>query len=219
MAVLRPLRVVLDNYRDGQVEEFDVPNNPEDPTAGTRKVPFSRVLYVEREDFRESPPPKFYRLYPGNEVRLRSAYFVTCKEVVKDADGNLVELRCTYDRSTRGGSAPDGRRPKATLHWVSANHALEAEARLYDHLLTVPDPDAAGEGKDWKAFLNPGSLETLRGCRVEAGLARAKAGDRFQFERLGYFCVDADSTPGKPVFNRTVTLRDTWAKIERKQRG
>jgi len=217
MAVLRPLKVVLENYREGQVEEFDVANNPEDPSAGTRKVPFSKVLYVERDDFRESPPPKFYRLYPGNEVRLRSAYFITCKEVVKDPAGNVVELRCTFDPSTRGGSAPDGRRPKATLHWVSANHALEAEARLYDHLLTVPDPDAVGEGKDWRAFLNPGSLETVTGCRVETTLAGAKPGDRFQFERLGYFCVDPDSAGGRLVFNRTVTLRDTWAKIEQKQ--
>jgi glutaminyl-tRNA synthetase len=217
--VLRPLKVVLENYREGQVEEFDVPNNPEDPDAGTRKVPFSRVLYVERDDFRESPPPKFYRLYPGNEVRLRSAYFIICKEVVKNPAGNVVELRCTYDRSTRGGSALDGRRPKATLHWVSAAHALEAEARLYDHLLTVPDPDAAGEPKDWRACLDPNSLETLTGCRVETTLTDARPGERFQFERLGYFCVDPDSAPGRLVFNRTVTLRDTWAKIEQKQKS
>jgi glutaminyl-tRNA synthetase len=218
MAVLRPLKVTLENYPEGQVEEFDVANNPEEPAAGTRKVPFSRVLYIEHDDFREDPPAKFFRLAPGREVRLRSAYFVTCKEVVKDAAGNVVELVCSYDPSTRGGSAPDGRRPKATLHWVSAAHALQAGARLYDHLFSVPDPGDAEEGKDWTAYLNPDSLETVVGCRVEPLLAGAAPGDRFQFERLGYFCVDPGSAPGELVFNRTVTLRDTWAKIEQKQK-
>jgi len=182
-------------------------------------VPFSRVLYIERDDFREDPPPKFFRLAPGREVRLRSAYFITCKEVVKDAAGDVVELVCSYDPSTRGGSAPDGRKPKATLHWVSAAHALDAEARLYDHLFRVPDPGDAQEGKDWAATLDPDSLETVAGCRVEPTLAGARPGDRFQFERLGYFCVDPDSAPGRLVFNRTVTLRDTWARIEQKQKA
>jgi glutaminyl-tRNA synthetase len=218
MAVLRPLKVTLENYPAGQVEEFDVANNPEDPAVGTRKVPFSRVLYIERDDFREVPPPKFFRLAPGREVRLRSAYFITCREVVKDAAGNVVELVCSYDPSTRGGSAPDGRRPKATLHWVSEAHALDAETRLYDQLFSVPDPGDAEEGKDWTAYLDPDSLETVVGCRVEPTLAGARPGDRFQFERLGYFCVDPDSAPGKLVFNRTVTLRDAWAKIEQKQK-
>ena len=218
MAVLRPLKVTLENYPEGQVEEFDVANNPEDPAAGTRKVPFSRVLYIERDDFREDPPPKFFRLAPGREVRLRSAYFITCKDVVKDAAGNVVELVCSYDPSTRGGSAPDGRRPKTTLHWVSAAHALQAEVRLYDHLFGVPDPGDAEEGKDWTAYLNPDSLETVAGCRVEPLLAAAAPGDRCQFERLGYFCVDPGSAPGRLVFNRTVTLRDTWARIEQKQK-
>jgi glutaminyl-tRNA synthetase len=218
MAVLRPLKVALENYPEGQVEEFDVANNPEDPAAGTRKVPFSRVLYIECDDFREDPPPKFFRLAPGREVRLRSAYFITCKDVVKDAAGNVVELVCSYDPSTRGGSAPDGRRPKTTLHWVSAAHALQAKVRLYDHLFGVPDPGDAEEGKDWTAYLNPDSLETVTGCRVEPLLAAAAPGDRFQFERLGYFCVDPDSAPGRLVFNRTVTLRDTWARIEQKQK-
>ena len=217
MAVLRPLKVVIENYPEGQVEEFDVPNNPEDPGSGTRKVPFSRELWIERDDFRESPPPKFFRLSPGMEVRLRSAYFVTCTGVAKDEHGEIVELRCAYDPATRGGSAPDGRRPKATLHWVSAAHAIEAEVRLYDHLFTIPDLAGVEEGKDWTSYLNPGSIEVLIGCRLESMLARARPGDRFQFERVGYFCADPDSAPSRLVFNRTVTLRDAWAKIEKKR--
>jgi glutaminyl-tRNA synthetase len=212
LGVLRPLKVVIDNYPEGQVEELDAVNNPEDPDAGTRKVPFSRELYIEREDFMESPPKKFFRLSPGREVRLRYAYFIKCVDVVKDAAGEIVELRCTYDPETRGGYAPDGRQVKATMHWVSAAHAVTAEVRLYDRLFTQPDPDAAG---DFKAFLNPQSLEILRDCRLEPALARAAAGDFFQFERQGYFCADSgDSKPGAPVFNRTVTLRDPWAKLQ-----
>ncbi|HVB37260.1 MAG TPA: glutamine--tRNA ligase/YqeY domain fusion protein [Vicinamibacterales bacterium] len=217
MAVLRPLRVVLTNYPEGQVEEVDVINNPEDPSAGTRKVPFSRVLYLEQDDFREDPPKKFFRLAPGREVRLRCAYFITCQEVVKDEAGRVVELRCTYDPATRGGDAPDGRRVKATLHWVSAAHAREADVRLYDRLFTVEDPEGQ-DGHDFTEYLNPGSLETLTGCQVEPGLAGALPGYRCQFERLGYFCVDSDSTDGRLVFNRTVSLRDTWARIEEKQK-
>jgi len=214
MAVLDPLRVVLTNYPEGQVEHFETPNNPEDPSAGTREVPFSRVLYVERDDFMEDPPRKFFRLAPGREVRLRSAYFVTCDEVVKDDAGNVVELRCSYDPATRGGDAPDGRKVKATLHWVSAEHALDAEVRLYDRLFVKEDPEEAPEGGDFVANLNPDALEIRRGCKVEPSLAGAKPLDRFQFERLGYFCVDPDmETEGRPVFNRTVTLRDTWAKV------
>ena len=212
MAVLRPLKVVLENYRDSQVEEFDVPNNPEDATAGTRKVPFSRVLYVERDDFRESPPPKFYRLYPGNEVRLRSAYFITCKEVVKDAAGNVVELRCTYDPATRGGNAPDGRKVQGTIHWVSAARAVDCELRLYDTLFNVPDPDGLPEGQDFTSVLNPNSLVVLQGAKVEPSVAADPVGTRYQFERTGYFISDEDSRPGALVFNRTVTLRDSWAK-------
>jgi len=220
MGVLRPLRVVLDNYPEGQVEDLEAVNNPEDAAAGTRKVPFSRVLYIEREDFMEEPPKKFFRLAPGREVRLRYAYFVTCTGVVKDpATGEVVELHCTYDPATRGGDAPDGRKVKATLHWVSAAHALEAEVRLYDHLFAKPDPDDVPEGQDWTANLNPKSLEVLSGCRVEPSLAAAAPGTRVQFERLGYFCVDPDSAPGRLVFNRTVTLKDAWAKIQRKQGG
>jgi glutaminyl-tRNA synthetase len=221
MAVLRPLRVVLENYPEDRVEELDCVNNPEDPSAGTRKVPFSRVLYVEQEDFREDPPKKFYRLAPGREVRLRYAYFIRCERVVRDEKtGEVVELRCTYDPETRGGDAPDGRKVKATLHWISANHALEAEVRLYDHLFTKPDPtEDKEEGTDFKAHLNPNSLETLRSCRVEPSLANAAPGSLFQFERQGYFCVDSeDAKPGALVFNRTVTLRDTWAKIEKAQK-
>jgi glutaminyl-tRNA synthetase len=220
MAVLRPLKLVLTNYAEGLVEEFEVPNNPEDPGAGTRKVPFSKVLWIEREDFRESPPPKYYRLAPGREVRLRSAYFVTCREVVKDpSTGEVVELRCTYDAATRGGSAPDGRRVQATLHWLSAEHALPAEVRLYDRLLTKPDAGDVEEGKDWKANINPDSLEVLERSFVEPSLAGAVPETRFQFERLGYFCVDFDSHVGRLIFNRTVTLRDAWAKIEQKQKS
>jgi glutaminyl-tRNA synthetase len=220
MAVLRPLKVVITNYREGQSEEMDAVNNPEDPAAGTRKVPFSRELYIEREDFMEDPPKKFFRLAPGREVRLRYAYFITCNEVVKDAaTGEVTELRCTYDPATRGGDAPDGRKVKATIHWVSAAHAADAEVRLYDHLFTKEDPDDAPEGQDFRANLNPNSLDVLTGCKVEPSLADAPAGTRYQFERLGYFCVDPDSAAGRPVFNRTVTLRDTWAKIQQSQKG
>ncbi|MCH8266318.1 MAG: glutamine--tRNA ligase/YqeY domain fusion protein [Acidobacteria bacterium] len=219
MAVLRPLRVVIENYPDDLVEELDAVNNPEDVNAGTRKVPFSRVLYIEREDFREDPPKKFYRLSPGREVRLRYAYLVTCRDVIKDASGDIVELRCTYDPETRGGNTPDGRKVKSTIHWVSAAHSLEAEARLYDTLFAKEDPNEVGEGEDFTANLNPNSLEVVERCRIEPGLRSAPVGALYQFERLGYFCVDPDSTPEKLVFNRTATLRDTWAKIERKQKG
>ncbi|MCS7222843.1 MAG: glutamine--tRNA ligase/YqeY domain fusion protein [Anaerolineae bacterium] len=218
MAVLRPLRVVIDNYPEGLVEEMEAVNNPEDLSMGTRKVPFSRVLYIERDDFREDPPKQFYRLAPGREVRLRYAYFIKCVDVVKDPQtGEVVELHCTYDPATRGGNAPDGRKVKATLHWVSAAHAIPAEVRLYDRLFTVEDPDNAEEGKDFMAYLNPKSLEVLAPCWVEPSLANAAPGSRYQFERLGYFCVDlVDSKPGRLVFNRTVTLKDEWAKIESK---
>jgi glutaminyl-tRNA synthetase len=219
MAVLRPLRVVLVNYPEGKVEEFDAVNNPEDPAAGSRKVPFSRVLYLEQEDFREDPPKKYFRLAPGREVRLRYAYFIKCEEVVKDpATGSVVELRCSYDPATRGGDAPDGRKVKATLHWVSAAHAVDAEVRLYQTLFTVRDPNDIPEGSDYKVNLNPQSLEVLKGCKLEPALGAAAAGSRHQFERLGYFFVDPkDSKPGAPVFNRTVTLRDEWAKISRQK--
>ena len=219
MAVLRPLRVVIDNYPEGQVEEMDAVNNPEDPSAGTRKVPFSRVLYIERDDFREDPPSKFYRLAPGREVRLRYAYFIRCVDVIKDEQtGEVVELRCTYDPETQGGSAPDGRKVKATLHWVSAEHSLEAEIRLYDYLFLDEASDDNEESDDFKSSLNPNSLETLKSCRVEPSLANAAPGSRYQFERQGYFCVDSvDSTEDALVFNRTVSLRDTWAKIQKKQ--
>ncbi|MBN1359188.1 MAG: glutamine--tRNA ligase/YqeY domain fusion protein [Sedimentisphaerales bacterium] len=216
MAVLRPLKVVIDNYPEGQSEALDAINNPEDASAGTRKVSFSRELYIEREDFMEEPPKKFFRLAPGREVRLRYAYFITCTDVVKDADGNVVELHCTYDPATRGGDAPDGRKVKATLHWVSAPHALKAQVKLYENLFTKENPDDAEEGRDFTANLNPNSLETLTECYVEPSLARAHALDRFQFERLGYFCVDPDSTPESLVFNRTVGLRDSWARIQKK---
>ncbi|MGQ9780076.1 MAG: glutamine--tRNA ligase/YqeY domain fusion protein [Bacillota bacterium] len=213
MAVLRPLRVVIENYPPDQVEELVAINNPEDPSMGTRTVPFSRVLYIERDDFREDPPPKFYRLAPGREVRLRYAYFIKCTDVIKDENGNIVELRCTYDPETRGGRAPDGRRVKATIHWVSAAHAIPAEVRLYDRLFTKENP---AEEEDITACLNPKSLEILTDCRLEPSLAGAPVGARYQFERLGYFCVDPDSTPERLVFNRTVELRDSWAKIEKK---
>jgi glutaminyl-tRNA synthetase len=212
MAVLRPLKVVLDNYPEDLVEEMDVVNNPEDPSAGTRKVPFSRVLYIEQDDFMLDPPKKFFRLAPGREVRLRNAYLVTCTDVIKDGTGAVVELRCTYDPATRGGDAPDGRKVKATLHWVSAAHAADAEVRLYDRLFTSEAP-GAGDA-DFLAQLNPQSLEVLRQCKLEPALASAEPGARYQFERLGYFCADPDSKPGAPVFNRTVTLKDTWAKIK-----
>jgi len=216
MGVLRPLKVVLVNYPAGQVEELEAVNNPEDPAMGARKVPFSRELFIEREDFMEEPPKKFYRLAPGREVRLRYAYFIKCLEVVKDNTGEVVELRCTYDPETRGGYAPDGRRVKATLHWVSAPHARPAEVRLYDRLFTMPNP---GEDKDadFLAHINPQSLETLKPCWVEPSLAGALPGSCYQFERLGYFCLDKDIAPGGLVFNRTVTLKDAWAKI--RQRG
>ena len=217
MAVLRPLRVVIENYPDDLVEEMEAVNNPEDPSAGTRKVPFSKVLYIEREDFMEEPPKKFYRLAPGREVRLRYAYFITCKEVVKEKNGEVIELRCVYDPKTRGGDAPDGRKVKATLHWVSAAHALNAEVRLYDHLFTIEDPADVEEGEDWKSNLNPNSLEILSDCKVEPSLKSAIAGSRYQFERLGYFCVDPDSSEEGLVFNRTVSLRDTWAKIQKRE--
>ncbi|HOI96225.1 MAG TPA: glutamine--tRNA ligase/YqeY domain fusion protein [Syntrophobacter fumaroxidans] len=218
MGVLRPLRVVIDNYPEGQVEDLEAVNNPEDPGMGTRKVPFSRVIYIEQEDFMEAPPKKFYRLAPGREVRLRYAYFITCVDVVKDAQGRVVELRCTYDPATRGGGAPDGRAVKATLHWVSADHALEAEARLYDHLFLKADPDDERDGLDFKAHINPASLEVVTSCRVEPSLAGAAPGTRYQLERQGYFCVDPDSTAQKLVLNRTVTLRDTWAKVMKKEK-
>ena len=216
MAVLRPLKVVIENYPEGQVEWLDAINNPEDPSAGTRQVPFSRELYIEQDDFREVPPPKYFRLSPGREVRLRYAYFIKCERVIKDADGNVVELRCTYDPATRGGDAPDGRKVKATLHWVAAAHAVPAEVRLYDRLFSTPDPDTAPEGQTFLANLNPDSLEALSPCYVEPSLKDAHAGDRYQFERLGYFAVDPDTSDGRPVFNRAVSLKDTWARIEAK---
>jgi len=219
MAVLRPLRVVIENYPEGEAEELEAINNPEDPNAGTRKVPFSRVIYIEQDDFREDPPPKFWRLAPGREVRLRYAYFIKCVGVVKDEKtGEVIELRCTYDPQTRGGDAPDGRKVKTTLHWVSANHAVPAEVRLYDHLFTKANP-AEEENADFRTLLNPKSLEIVENCFVEPSLAKAQSGSRYQFERLGYFCVDPDSTKGKLVFNRTVTLRDEWAKIEKGDKG
>jgi glutaminyl-tRNA synthetase len=214
MAVLRPLKVIIDNYPEGKVEQLDAVNNPEDPAAGTRKVVFSRELYIERDDFMESPPKKFYRLAPGREVRLRYAYFVTCTDVVKDNAGNIVELHCKYDPATRGGDAPDGRKVKSTLHWVSAEHSINSEVRLYDHLFTTETGD---EGGDFKSNLNPNSLQILNNCRVEQSLAGAAPGRRYQFERLGYFCVD-DSGTETLVFNRTVSLRDTWAKIQKAQK-
>jgi glutaminyl-tRNA synthetase len=219
MAVLRPLRVVIENYPEGEAEELEAINNPEDTSMGTRKVPFSRVIYIEQEDFREDPPPKFWRLAPGREVRLRYAYFIKCVGVVKDEKtGETIELRCTYDPQTRGGDAPDGRKVKTTLHWVSANHAAPAEVRLYDHLFTKANP-AEEENEDFRALLNPKSLEVIENCFVEPSLTHAQPGNRYQFERLGYFCVDFDSTKNKLVFNRTVTLRDEWAKIEKGGKG
>ncbi|MCK4753087.1 MAG: glutamine--tRNA ligase/YqeY domain fusion protein [Planctomycetes bacterium] len=213
MGVLRPLKVVIDNYPEGQVEQLEAVNNPEDPSAGTREVPFSKELYIEREDFMEDPPKKFFRLAPGREVRLRYAYFITCTDVVKDADGEIIELHCTYDPATRGGDSPDGRKVKSTLHWVSASDAIKAEVRLYDHLFTKEDPD----DEDLSANLNSDSLEIVSDCRIEPSLADAAAGSRYQFERLGYFCVDPDSSKEKLVFNRTMGLRDMWAKIQKAQ--
>ncbi len=218
MAVLHPLRVVIDNYPEDKVEELDCVNNPEDPSMGTREVPFSRVLYLEQDDFREEPPKKYFRLAPGREIRLRYAYFIKCVDVIKDEKGKVVELHCTYDPKTRGGDAPDGRKVKATLHWVSANHALKAEVRLYDRLFTKANPNEVDEGKDFTSNVNSKSLEILRSCRVEPSLKDAAPGNRYQFERLGYFCVNPDSSDGALVFNRTVSLRDTWAKIEKAQK-
>ncbi|MGA8762438.1 MAG: glutamine--tRNA ligase/YqeY domain fusion protein [Candidatus Sulfotelmatobacter sp.] len=219
MAVLRPLKVVIDNYPKDQVEEMDAVNNPEDESAGSRKVPFSRVLYIEQDDFREVPPPKYFRLTPGREVRLRYGYFITCTSVVKNEKDEVVEVHCTYDPATHGGNAPDGRKLKSTIHWVSAHHAVDAEVRIYEHLFTKENPDDAEEGHDFTANLNPHSLEVIAEAKVEPSLARAAVGSRYQFERLGYFCVDPDSKPGKLVFNRTVALKDAWAKVEKKQSG
>jgi glutaminyl-tRNA synthetase len=216
MAVLRPLKIVIDNYPEGQTEEIEAVNNPEDESAGKRKVPFSKVLYIEQDDFREIPPKKYYRLSPGIEVRLRYGYFITAKSVVKDDKGEVIEVRCTYDPATRGGNAPDGRKVKSTIHWVSAAHAIDAEVRLYDKLFTKEDPDQVEEGRDFTDNLNPLSLEVVAQAKLEPSLAGATPGSRYQFERLGYFCVDLDSGPGKPVFNRTVALKDTWAKIEKR---
>ncbi|MBI5676137.1 MAG: glutamine--tRNA ligase/YqeY domain fusion protein [Nitrospirae bacterium] len=216
MAVLRPLKVTIDNYPEDNTEELDAINNPEDPDMGTRKVPFSRVLYIEEDDFQEEPQKGFFRLSPGREVRLRYAYFIKCVNVVKDDSGKITEVRCTYDPATRGGDSPDGRKVKATLHWVSARHALDAEARLYDHLLLKEDANDVAEGQDFKSIINSGSLEILTACKLEPSLANTKAGDRYQFERLGYFCADRDSLKDKLIFNRTVTLKDTWAKVQKK---
>jgi len=219
MAVLRPLKLVITNYPEDKVEELDAVNNPEDESAGTRKVPFSRELFIEQGDFMEEPPSKFYRLAPGREVRLRYAYFVTCTDVVKDAGGAITEIRCTYDPQTRGGNAPDGRKVKSTMHWVSAGHARDAEVRLYSNLFTKEDPEDSPEGEDFRSNIDPNSLEILTGAKIEPSLADARPLDRLQFERLGYFCVDLDSTPDRPVFNRTVILRDEWARIQRQEGG
>jgi glutaminyl-tRNA synthetase len=218
MAVLNPLRVVIDNYPDGLVEQMEAVNNPEDSGDGARLVPFSKVLYIEQDDFREDPPKQFYRLSPGREVRLRYGYFVTCTSVVKDPEGNVVEVHCTYDPETRGGnSPPDGRKVKSTIHWVSAEHAIDAEVRVYETLFTKENPNDVAEGREFTDNLNPQSMQILLGCKLEPSLVNAAPGSRYQFERLGYFCVDPDSTPQNPVFNRTVTLKDTWAKIEKKK--
>jgi glutaminyl-tRNA synthetase len=215
MGVLRPLKVVIENYPEGNTEELDAVNNPEDPAAGTRTVPFGRELFIERDDFMEDPPKKFFRLAPGREVRLRYAYFITCREVIKNPEGEIIELRCTYDPGTRGGDSPDGRKVKATLHWVSAPHAIAAEVRLYDHLFNRPDPGADG---DFLVDLSPDSLEVISDAQLEPSIADFGSGSRFQLERLGYFCIDPDTTAEKPVLNRTVTLRDTWAKVQAKGR-
>jgi glutaminyl-tRNA synthetase len=216
MVVLNPLKLVIENYPEGQEEFVEVANNPEDPLAGTRQVPFGREVYIEQDDFREVPPPKYYRLSPGKEVRLRNAYFVTAHSVVKDADGNVIEVRCTYDPASRGGNSPDGRKVKSTMHWVSAAHAISAEIRLYDKLFSKADPYDLEEGQDVLDNLNPNSLEIVTGAKLEPSLAQAGVGDRFQFERVGYFCVDPDSKQGALVFNRTLPLKDSWAKIEKK---
>jgi len=214
MAVLHPIKLIIDNYPDGQSEEMDAVNNPEDQSAGTRKVPFSKVLYIEQDDFRETPPPKYFRLYPGNEVRLRYAYLVKCTSVKKNVQGEVEEIHCTYDPTTRGGDAPDGRKVKSTIHWVSAPHAVKAEIRLYDQLFLAENPDI---GDDVENIINPKSLEILTNCYIEPSLAGIKPGEKFQFERTGYFCADLDSSEKLPVFNRTLTLKDTWAKIEQKK--
>jgi glutaminyl-tRNA synthetase len=216
MVVLRPLKVVIDNYPEGQEEFVEVANNPEDPGAGTRQVPFSREIYIEQDDFREVPPPKYYRLSPGKEVRLRNAYFITAQNVVKDAAGNIVEVHCTYDPASRGGNSPDGRKVKSTIHWVSTAHAISAEIRLYDKLFTKSDPNDVAEGESFLSHLNPDSLEILTSAKLEPSLASASLDERYQFERVGYFCLDSDSTPDKLVFNRTLPLKDSWAKIEKK---
>jgi len=218
MAVLRPLRIVIENYPEGQVEHMEAVNNPEDPSQGTRQVPFSRVLYIEQDDFREDPPKQYFRLSPGREVRLRYGYLVTCTSVVKDASGQVTEVHCTYDPATRGGNTPDGRKVKGTIHWVSAEHAIDAEVRIYDNLFTKEDPNEVADGQDFTANLNPNSLEIVNAAKLEPSLRGAKSGSRYQFERLGYFSVDPDTTPQKLVFNRTVALRDTWAKIEKKSK-
>ena len=215
MGVLNPLKVVIENYPEDKVEEMEAINNPEDPTAGTRKIPFSKTLYIEQEDFMEDPPKKFYRLAPGREVRFRYAYLVTCQKAFKK-DGKIVELRCTVDPETRGGNAPDNRKVKSTIHWVSADHAVDAEVRLYDRLFIIEDP-AGQKDAGFKDFLNPDSLKILKSCKVESGLKKLKSLDRFQFERLGYFCIDPDTTKDKLVINKTVGLRDTWAKVQQKQ--
>jgi glutaminyl-tRNA synthetase len=219
MAVLRPLKVVIDNYPEGQVEEMDAVNNPEDASAGSRKVPFSKTIYIEQDDFRENPPKQYFRLSPGREVRLRYAYLVTCTNVVKNDQGEVIEVHCTYDPATRGGNTPDGRKVKSTIHWISAAHAIDSEVRLYDNLFSKEDPDQVEPGQDFTTNLNPNSLEIVTQAKLEPSLANVSAGARYQFERLGYFCVDPDATPGKPVFNRTVALKDTWAKVEKKQAG
>jgi glutaminyl-tRNA synthetase len=216
MAVLNPLKVVIINYPENQVEELDGINNPENPEAGSRKVPFSKVLYIEREDFMEIPSKKYFRLSPGAEVRLRYGFFITCMDMIKDENGEIKELRCTYDPATRGGNSPDGRKVKGTIHWVSAERAIEAEVRLYDRLFTIENPEDVPEGIDFKSNLNPDSLVKITGY-VEPCLSTARPLDRFQFERVGYFCVDSDSTPGKLIFNRTVALKDSWAKIEKNE--
>lgn len=216
MAVLRPLKLVIDNYPEGQEEFLEANNNPEDPTAGTRQVPFSREIYIEQDDFREVPPPKYYRLSPGKEVRLRAAYFITAQSVVKDAEGNIIEVHCTYDPASRGGNSPDGRKVKSTIHWVSARHALSAEVRVYDKLFSKPNPYDYPEGGNWLENLNPNSLEVIPDAKLEPSLAAAAVGTHYQFERVGYFCVDRDSTDEKKIFNRTLSLKSAWAKIEKK---
>jgi glutaminyl-tRNA synthetase len=218
MSVLTPLAVVIENYPEGKVEEFEVQVNPEDPSAGTRQVKFGRTIFIEHDDFREIPPPKYHRLFPGNEVRLRGAYLVTCTRAVKDGAGNVVELHCTYDPASRGGSSPDGRKVKSTIHWISAEHSVPARVRLYESLFTKENPNDENDGADWRTHLNPSSLVTIADARVDASTAALPAGSTVQFERLGYFCADEDQTPRAPVFNRTITLKDSWAKIE-KNRG